>query len=247
MEPEVTEDVPLWGSRLRKVYGKGENRVPALRGVTVSFPRASFTAVMGPSGSGKSTLLRCLAGLERPTEGEVVLAGTTISVLGEPDITRLRRDRVGFVFQSYNLLPALTVRQNVELPMRLAGRRPLRADVELVLDQVGLADRATARPAQLSGGQQQRVAVARALVSEPSVLFADEPTGALDTNSSRDVMALLRDAADRHSRTVVMVTHDPVSAAWADRVVFLSDGEVHGELVAPSAAAVAEQMTTLGG
>ncbi|WP_016697020.1 ABC transporter ATP-binding protein [Actinoalloteichus spitiensis] len=247
MEPEVTEDVPLRGARLRKVYGKGENRVPALRGVTVSFPRASFTAVMGPSGSGKSTLLRCLAGLESPTEGEVVLGSTTISALGEPDITRFRRDRVGFVFQSYNLLPALTVRQNVELPMRLAGRRPSRADVRLVLEQVGLADRASARPAQLSGGQQQRVAVARALVSEPSVLFADEPTGALDTNSSRDVMALLRNAADRHSQTVVMVTHDPVSAAWADRVVFLSDGEVHGELVAPSAAAVAEQMTTLGG
>ncbi|HEY2672595.1 MAG TPA: ABC transporter ATP-binding protein [Rugosimonospora sp.] len=227
-----------------KVYGTGAGRVVALREVTLDFVTGTFTAVMGPSGSGKSTLLQCAAGLDRPTTGEVYLTGQPLSRLSETRLTLLRRDRIGFVFQSFNLLPALTAELNVALPLRLAGRQPGRREVRDVLASVGLADRARHRPAQLSGGQQQRVAIARALVSRPPVVFADEPTGALDSASGRDVLALLRGLATG-GQTVIMVTHDPVAASYADRVVFLADGSVVDELAAPTARSVADRMTTL--
>ncbi|GAA4306149.1 ABC transporter ATP-binding protein [Streptomyces venetus] len=217
----------------------------ALDGVSLALPAGTFTAVMGPSGSGKSTLLQCAAGLDRPTSGSVTVGGTEITGLSERRLTLLRRERVGFVFQAFNLLPTLTAEQNVVLPLRLAGRRVPKARVRQALEQVGLGDRARHRPARLSGGQQQRVALARALITRPEVLFADEPTGALDTRTGHEVLGLLRDMVDRDGRTVVMVTHDPVAAAYADRVVFLVDGRVHGELTAPSADAVAARMTRL--
>ncbi|MET9763456.1 ABC transporter ATP-binding protein [Streptomyces sp. NPDC006372] len=217
----------------------------ALDGVTLTFPAGTFTAVMGPSGSGKSTLLQCAAGLDRPTSGSVSVGGTELTGLSERRLTLLRRERVGFVFQAFNLLPSLTAEQNVVLPLRLAGRRVPKARVRQALEQVGLADRARHRPARLSGGQQQRVALARALITRPEVLFADEPTGALDTRTGREVLALLRGLVDQDGQTVVMVTHDPVAAAYADRVVFLVDGRVHGELADPSADAVAARMTRL--
>ncbi|MFI5527865.1 ABC transporter ATP-binding protein [Kitasatospora sp. NPDC051853] len=228
---------------VRRVHGTGEGAVTALDGVTLGFTAGSFTAVMGPSGSGKSTLLHCAAGLERPTGGTVLVAGTDLGPLGEHELTLLRRERIGFVFQSFNLVSSLTAEQNVALPLRLAGRRPDRAAVRAALAEVGLADRAGHRPAELSGGQQQRVAIARALVTGPEVLFADEPTGALDTASSREVLALLRGAVDRHGRTVVMVTHDPVAAAVADRVVFLADGRVADVAHGLDASAIAVRTT----
>ncbi|MDQ1017833.1 ABC transporter ATP-binding protein [Streptomyces afghaniensis] len=217
----------------------------ALDEVCLAFPAGTFTAVMGPSGSGKSTLLQCAAGLDRPTSGSVTLAGTELTGLSERRLTLLRRERVGFVFQAFNLLPSLTAEQNVALPLRLAGRRVPKARARQALQRVGLAERARHRPSRLSGGQQQRVALARALITRPDVLFADEPTGALDTRTGREVLGLLRGMVDREGRTVVMVTHDPVAAAYADRVVFLVDGRVHGELTAPSADTVAARMTRL--
>ncbi|MFC9506434.1 ABC transporter ATP-binding protein [Streptomyces sp. NPDC057002] len=219
--------------------------VTALDGVSLSFPYGTFTAVMGPSGSGKSTLLQCAAGLDRPTSGSVTVGGTELTGLSERRLTLLRRERVGFVFQAFNLLPSLTAEQNVALPLRLAGRRVPKARVRQALQQVGLADRARHRPSQLSGGQQQRVALARALITRPEVLFGDEPTGALDTRTGREVLELLRGMVDREGQTVVMVTHDPVAAAYADRVLFLADGRVHGELTAPDAETVAAHMTRL--
>ncbi|OKI01179.1 ABC transporter [Streptomyces sp. CB02923] len=234
-------------SAVARLYGRGNSKVPALRGVHCAFARGSFTAVMGPSGSGKSTLLQCAAGLDRPTSGRVFIGTTDISALSETELTRLRRERIGFVFQSFNLMPSLNARKNVALPMRLAGHRPTRAQVDTALQQVGLGDRGAHRPAEMSGGQQQRVAIARALISRPDVLFADEPTGALDTNTSREVLGLLRSVVDQAGQTVVMVTHDPVAASWADRVLFLSDGAVHGELTAPTVATVSEHMARLGG
>jgi len=231
---------------LRKTYGTGDNAVVALRGVTLDFPPGSFTAVMGPSGSGKSTLLQCAAGLDRPSGGRVVVAGTDLAGLDETALTLLRRDRIGFVFQSFNLLPSLTAAQNVALPLRLAGVRPDRAVVAAALEQVGLAGRARHRPGELSGGQQQRVAIARALVTRPAVLFADEPTGALDTVTSRDLLRTLRGLVDAGGlATIVMVTHDPVVAAYAHRVVFLADGRVAGALADPTADAVAGRMVAL--
>ncbi|MFI5876446.1 ABC transporter ATP-binding protein [Streptomyces sp. NPDC051445] len=211
-------------------YGAAGTGVTALRDVTLALPRGSFTAVMGPSGSGKSTLLQCAAGLDRPTSGSVRIGGTELTGMSERRLTLLRRERIGFVFQSFNLLPALTAEQNVALPLRLAGRRPPRARVRDALRQVGLADRAAHRPAELSGGQQQRVALARAVITRPDVLFADEPTGALDSRTGREVLTLLRTMADASDQTVVMVTHDPLAASYADRVIFLVDGRVHGEL-----------------
>jgi putative ABC transport system ATP-binding protein len=202
----------------------------------VDITPATFTAVMGPSGSGKSTLLHCAAGLDRPTSGEVVIDGVGLTGLSERALTKLRRARVGFVFQAFNLIPALTAEQNVALPLRLAGRRPAQGEVRAMLTEVGLADRAGHRPSELSGGQQQRVAIARALVTRPAVLFADEPTGALDTTASREVLRLLRTAVDRHAQTVVMVTHDPYAAAHADRVLLLADGRVADVLEQPSSA-----------
>ncbi|AXL90381.1 ABC transporter [Streptomyces sp. CB09001] len=234
--------------RLRSVsrrYGAGDGTVTALDDVSLSLPRGSFTAVMGPSGSGKSTLLQCAAGLDRPTSGSVVVGGTELTGLSERRLTLLRRERVGFVFQAFNLLPSLTAAQNVALPLRLAGRRPPRDRVREALRQVGLADRARHRPTELSGGQQQRVALARALITRPEVLFADEPTGALDSRAGREVLTLLRAMADGEGRTVVMVTHDPVAASYADRVLFLVDGHVHGELSAPAADTVAAHLTRL--
>jgi putative ABC transport system ATP-binding protein len=228
---------------LTRDFGSGDGIVRALDGVTLDFERGTFTAVMGPSGSGKSTLLQSAAGLDRPTSGRVRLGEIELSALGEKALARLRRERLGFVFQSFNLLAALTAAQNVALPSRLAGRRLRRDQVSAALAAVGLADRAGHRPAQLSGGQQQRVAIARALVGEPELLFADEPTGALDLRAGREVLALLRDTVDRGGRTLVMVTHDPSAAAYADRVVFMADGRLAGELVAPTAEQVAERMT----
>ena len=227
---------------VRKEYG----RVTALDGVSLSFPRGGFTAVMGPSGSGKSTFLHCAAGLDRPTSGSVLLDDRDLGTLSETQLTKLRRDKIGFVFQAFNLLPALTVEQNVVLPLRLAGRRPDRRRVVEMLDHVGLSDRRKHLPGQLSGGQQQRVAIARALVSRPAVLFADEPTGALDTRTAADVLGLLRDSVRASGQTVIMVTHDPVAASHADEVVFLADGRIAGRLLRPTAEAVAERMTHLG-
>ncbi|MEU4164173.1 ABC transporter ATP-binding protein [Actinoplanes sp. NPDC026670] len=224
-------------------FGSGDAAVTALHHLTLSFGEGTFTAVMGPSGSGKSTLLQCAAGLDRPTTGTVLLGDTDLTALDETRLTRLRRDRVGFVFQSFNLLPTLTAEQNVALPLRLAGRRPARGQVREALARVGLADRARHRPAELSGGQQQRVAIARALITRPEVVFADEPTGALDSATGRDVLRMLRALVDDGGQTIVMVTHDPVAAAHADRVVFLADGRLHGTLDAPSAEAVAARMT----
>ncbi|WP_158895869.1 ABC transporter ATP-binding protein [Amycolatopsis anabasis] len=231
---------------VRKVYGKERTGVVALNGVTVGFGRGTFTAVMGPSGSGKSTLLHCAAGLDRPSSGEVFLAGQELSRLREVDLTKLRRDRIGFIFQAFNLLPALDVLQNVTLPLRLAGRRADPNLVTSVIDRVGLGPRRRHRPGELSGGQQQRVAIARALVTQPEVIFADEPTGALDTRAAREVLGLLREAKSRAGQTIVMVTHDPVAASYADRVLFLADGQVVGELLEPSADEVAQRMTHLG-
>ena len=229
-----------------KVYGSGGGAVTALREVSADFVPGSFTAVMGPSGSGKSTLLQCAAGLDRPTSGEIRLGGQSLGGLSETKLTRLRRDRIGFVFQSFNLLPSLTAELNVALPLRLAGHKPSKAEVRDMLAVVGLADRARHRPSELSGGQQQRVAIARALVTKPSVVFADEPTGALDSATGREVLSLLRELASSR-QTVVMVTHDPVAAAYADRVMLLADGRVAGLLEAPTAAEVAARLARLGG
>jgi len=243
--PETRNSEPAVALRaVTKVYGSGGGAVTALREITADFPPGTFTAVMGPSGSGKSTLLQCAAGLDRPTSGEVRLAGQALSGLSETKLTRLRRDRVGFVFQSFNLLPSLTAELNVALPLRLAGRRPARGEVRDMLAVVGLADRARHRPSELSGGQQQRVAIARALVTKPSVVFADEPTGMLDSAAGREVLSLLRGLAASR-QTVVMVTHDPVAAAYADRVLFLADGQIAGELHDPTAQSVAARMTGL--
>ncbi|MGW3656876.1 ABC transporter ATP-binding protein [Streptomyces sp. NPDC005151] len=234
---------------VRRQYGRGGSAVHALRGIDLALPRASFTAVMGPSGSGKSTFLQCAAGLDRPTEGSVRLGGTEITGMSENKLTELRRTRLGFVFQAFNLLPSLTVEQNVVLPMRLAGERTgsarsRRAATEM-LTQVGLGDKGARRPGQLSGGQQQRVAVARALVTRPDVVFADEPTGALDTTTAAEILALLRHAVDSLGATVVMVTHDPAAAAYADQVLFLADGAIADSLPRAGAAQIAARMTAL--
>ncbi|MFE4355956.1 MULTISPECIES: ABC transporter ATP-binding protein [unclassified Kitasatospora] len=230
---------------VHRTYGTGPEAVRALRGVDVEFARGGFTAVMGPSGSGKSTLLQCCAGLDRPDSGRVTLDGTDLSGMGETELTVLRRERIGFVFQAFNLVGSLTAEQNVGLPLRLAGRRPDPAQVRRALAQVGLGERTGHLPSQLSGGQQQRVAIARALITRPRMLFADEPTGALDSASSRDVLALLRDLVDREGQSTVMVTHDPVAAGYADRVLFLADGRIVDDLPRPTAQQVAERMTAL--
>jgi putative ABC transport system ATP-binding protein len=230
-----------------KHYGRRGAGAVALDGITLGFERGSFTAVMGPSGSGKSTLLHCAAGLDRPTSGSVVLDGTDLAGMSERSLARLRRERIGFVFQSFNLLPELSAADNVALPLRLSGQRPRRAAVTQALDRVGLAGKRRARPGQLSGGQQQRVAIARALIGVPSVVFADEPTGALDSATAAEVLGLLGTATRAAGTTVVMVTHDPVAAGHADRVVFLADGRIVGGLEQPTADAVAARMTHLVG
>ncbi|WLQ46986.1 ABC transporter ATP-binding protein [Streptomyces poriferorum] len=230
---------------VRRRYGRGAGAVHALAGIDLVLPRGTFTAVMGPSGSGKSTFLQCAAGLDRPSAGSVHLGGTEITGMGETRLTELRRSRVGFVFQAFNLLPSLTVEQNVLLPMRLAGQRQDRHRAEAVLAQVGLAGKARRRPGELSGGQQQRVAIARALITAPDVIFADEPTGALDTVTAAEVLGLLRHAVDTLGATVVMVTHDPAAAAWADRVLFLADGALAGALDRGSADRIGARMAAL--
>jgi putative ABC transport system ATP-binding protein len=231
---------------VRKVYGSGDAAVEALRGISIDLVAGEWTAIMGPSGSGKSTLLHVLAGLDTPTEGKVFIGDVDLTTLSDKLLTQLRRDRVGFVFQAFNLMPSLTVRQNIELPVRLGKGRLDRAWIAEVVERTGLSDRLRHRPSELSGGQQQRVAIARALVTRPDVLFADEPTGALDTNTSREILGLVRDVVESLGQTVIMVTHDPLAAARADRVVFLADGKVAGKLEAPSAELVAEHMTGLG-
>jgi putative ABC transport system ATP-binding protein len=231
---------------VRKVHGQGDGAVVALDGISVALSPGSFTAIMGPSGSGKSTFLNVAAGLDRPTSGTVVLDDTDLAKLGERRLTILRRERIGFVFQAFNLMPSLTVAQNIGLPLRLEGRRVKRSVVRDVAARVGLEDRLRHRPSQLSGGQQQRVAIARALVTRPEVVFADEPTGALDSRTGLGVLALLRDVVDDEGRTVVMVTHDPVAAAHADRVILLADGRLAGTLDAPKADEVAERLAHLG-
>jgi len=211
---------------LRRTYGEGETAVHALAGVTLDFPAGQFTAIMGPSGSGKSTLMHLLAGLDKPTSGSVVIDGQELAGLDDKRLTQLRRDRLGFVFQAFNLVPVLTAEENITLPLQLAGREPDRKWLDELIDTVGLRDRLTHRPSELSGGQQQRVAVARALVHRPAVLFADEPTGNLDSHSSEEVLGLLRQACDQFDQTVIMVTHEPHAAAVADRLIVLRDGQV---------------------
>jgi putative ABC transport system ATP-binding protein len=227
---------------LRRRYGEGGAAVDALDGVTVDFERGRFSAIMGPSGSGKSTLMHILAGLDRPTSGSVRLDGLEISDLDDGELTKLRRDKLGFIFQFFNLIPVLTAEENIVLPLSIAGRRPDGEWLERLIRTVGLEDRRTHRPSELSGGQQQRVAVARALVSKPAVVFADEPTGNLDSHSSEEVLRLLRQAVDEFDQTVVMVTHDPEAASYADRLIVLRDGRVVHDASAGSAAEVIELM-----
>jgi putative ABC transport system ATP-binding protein len=231
---------------LVKLYGTGDTAVRALDGVTTGFPASAFTAIMGPSGSGKSTLLHCAAGLDSVTSGRVIIGGTDITGLGDRELTRVRRDRVGFVFQAFNLLPTLTALENITLPLDIAGRRPDREWLDVVIDTVGLRNRLHHRPAELSGGQQQRVACARALVTRPAIVFADEPTGNLDSRASAEVLGFMRRSVKEMGQTIVMVTHDPVAAAYADRVLFLADGRVVDELEGPTAARVLDTMKALG-
>lgn len=231
---------------LTKVHGTGDTSVTALDAVSVDIAAGRFTAVMGPSGSGKSTLMHLLAGLDSPTEGTVTLGDTRLDTLGDSQLTRLRRDRIGFVFQSFNLLPTLTARENIVLPLRLAGQRTDDPWIDEVIDAVGLRDRLGHRPAELSGGQRQRVAIARALATRPDVIFGDEPTGNLDSSSGADVLAFLSRAVRELGQTVVMVTHDPVAAAWADTVLFLADGRLVDRITNPTADQVLDRMKAFG-
>jgi putative ABC transport system ATP-binding protein len=229
-----------------KVYGTNEEtRVEALAGVTVDFQSGHFTAIMGPSGSGKSTLMHCLAGLDMVTRGEVWIGGTQVSTLNDRGLTRLRRDQVGFIFQQFNLMPTLTAEENITLPLAIGGRRPDRAWMDLVVKTLDLGDRLQHRPAQLSGGQQQKVACARALVPRPKVIFADEPTGNLDSRSGAEVLTFLRNSVRQFGQTVVLVTHDPNAASYADRVIFIADGRVVDEMVDPTAELVLQRMKPL--
>lgn len=230
---------------LTKTYGQGDTRVHALRGVDVSFATGAFTAIMGPSGSGKSTLMHCLAGLDTVTSGHVHIGDVELTGLGDKQLTLLRRDRIGFIFQAFNLLPTLTAEENIRLPLEIAGRQADTVLFDRVIQTVGLKDRLGHRPTELSGGQQQRVAVARALISKPQVIFADEPTGNLDSRSGAEVLSFLRASVRELGQTIVMVTHDPVAAAYADRVVFLRDGELVSELAQPSPQSVLDTLMRL--
>jgi putative ABC transport system ATP-binding protein len=229
-----------------KVYGSGDTEVRALDGVTVDFATGRFTAIMGPSGSGKSTLMHCTAGLDELTSGEVSIGGTELTDLNDKALTEVRRDHVGFVFQAFNLIPTLSAIENITLPMDLAGRKPGKAWVDTVVSTVGLGNRLNHRPSELSGGQQQRVAVARALASQPKIIFADEPTGNLDSKAGAEILGFIQAAVRDMGQTVVMVTHDPVAAAYSDRVLFLADGKIVGEMGEPSAASVIDRMKDLG-
>lgn len=239
-------DVVVRASQLTKIYGKGETAVTALRSINVEIGRGEFTAIMGPSGSGKSTLMHCLAGLDSITEGEIVLDDVTISTMSERKLTRLRREKIGFIFQSFNLIPTLTARENITLPADISKRPVSPERFDQVIEAVGLGDRLSHRPAELSGGQQQRVACARALVTNPAVVFADEPTGNLDSKSSAQVLKFLRHAVDEFNQTVVMVTHEPDAAAWADRVLFLVDGSVVAQLTSPQRDTILDALRELG-
>ena len=230
---------------LRKTYGSGDSEVRALDGVSVELAAGRFTAIMGPSGSGKSTLMHCLAALDTPTSGEVVVGDVELSRLRDKALTTLRRERIGFVFQAFNLVPTLSARENILLPLSLAGRKPDPAWFDLVVDTIGLRDRLGHRPSEMSGGQQQRVACARALVSKPSIVFADEPTGNLDSTSGAEVLSFLRRSVDEFGQTVVMVTHDAVAASYCDRVVFLADGRIVDEITDPDREQILEHMTAL--
>jgi putative ABC transport system ATP-binding protein len=231
---------------LTKTYGTGDVAIRALDGVTVEFERGRFAAVMGPSGSGKSTLMHCMAGLDVPVSGRAFIGDAEIGALDDAALTDLRRNRLGFVFQSFNLVPTLSAAENITLPVDLAGSEIDRGWLDFLVGSLGIADRLSHRPSELSGGQQQRVACARALIGRPDLIFADEPTGNLDSSASAEVLAFLRRAVSEHGQSIVMVTHDPRSASYADRVVFLADGRVVGEVVSPTAEAVLEQMKMLG-
>ena len=231
---------------LTKIYGTGEAAVHALDGVTTEFPRERFTAIMGPSGSGKSTLMHCLAGLDQPSSGQVFLGDLELGSLSDTQLTVLRRERVGFIFQSFNLLPTLSVAENIALPLLLSGRRPDQSWLDTVVGIVRLGDRLSHRPSELSGGQQQRVAVARALASQPEIIFADEPTGNLDSRSGAQLLGFLRQTVGELGQTVVMVTHDPAAAAAADSVTFLADGRIVGDLVNPGAETILDRLKVLG-
>jgi putative ABC transport system ATP-binding protein len=231
---------------LTKTYGTGDAVVRAVDGISIELEPGRFTAVMGPSGSGKSTLMHCMAGLDVPTTGRAFIGNQEIDQLDDAGLTELRRDRIGFIFQSFNLVPTLSAGENITLPVDLAGATLDQAWFDQLVEALGIADRLTHRPSELSGGQQQRVACARALIRRPNLIFADEPTGNLDSSSSAEVLAFLRSAVDEHGQSIVMVTHDPRAAAYADRVVFLADGKVVGELLSPTADSVLEQMSKLG-
>ncbi len=245
--PTRLREAAVRAQGVRKVYGRGENAVSALRGVDVSFDKGAFTAIMGPSGSGKSTLMHVLAGLDTVSGGQVWLGDTELTGMNDARLTRLRRDRIGFVFQAFNLIPALNAQANIELPLTLAGRAPDREWYDSIVQRLGLAQRLTHRPSELSGGQQQRVAIARALLPRPDVVFADEPTGNLDSTSGAEVLSLLRASVRETGQTVVMVTHDPVAASYADRVVLLADGAIAGELFNPTTDSVLDALRHLGG
>ena len=244
---DTTETLAARAIQVTKVYGQGQTEVRALDNISVEFPSGRFTAIMGPSGSGKSTLMHLLAGLDRPTEGSVEIAGEDITTMGDKQLTNLRRKHIGFVFQAFNLLPTLTAAENVELPLAIAGRKPDRAFLDRVIDAVGLRERIGHKPSELSGGQQQRVAAARALASKPAIVFADEPTGNLDSASGTELLGFMRRSVDEYGQTIVMVTHDPNSAAFSDHVLFLVDGRIVDEMANPTAEKVLDLMKKLGG
>jgi putative ABC transport system ATP-binding protein len=244
---DAQETLAARAIEVTKIYGKGQTEVRALDNLSVDIPSGRYTAIMGPSGSGKSTLMHCLAGLDRITSGRIFIGDVELNTLSEKQLTLLRREKVGFVFQAFNLLPTLTAAENVELPLAIAGRKPDRSWVDTVVDAVGLRERLAHKPAELSGGQQQRVAAARALASKPAIVFADEPTGNLDSASSAELLGFMRRSVDEYDQTIVMVTHDPTAAAYADHVLFLVDGRIVDEMANPTAEKVLDLMKKLGG
>jgi putative ABC transport system ATP-binding protein len=245
--PDARTGVAARAVGLTKTYGEGDATVRALDDVSVEFERARFSAIMGPSGSGKSTLLHCMAGLDKPTSGQVLIGDVDLTTLSEKDLTLLRRKSVGFVFQAYNLVPTLTASENITLPLDIAGKEPDKAWFDEVVDTVGIRDRLSHRPSELSGGQQQRVAGARALVSRPEIVFADEPTGNLDSKASQEILSFLRSAVKDHGQTIVMVTHDASAASFADRIVFLGDGRVVDEMLEPTTDRILDRLKSLEG
>jgi len=245
--PDARTGVAARAVGLTKTYGEGDATVRALDDVSVAFERARFSAIMGPSGSGKSTLLHCMAGLDKPTSGQVLIGDVDLTTLSEKDLTLLRRKSVGFVFQAYNLVPTLTASENITLPLDIAGEEPDKAWFDEVVDTVGIRDRLSHRPSELSGGQQQRVAGARALVSRPEIVFADEPTGNLDSKASQEILTFLRSAVKDHGQTIVMVTHDASAASFADRIVFLGDGRIVDEMLEPTTDRILDRLKSLEG